>query len=29
MEIKPQPVGVGSSNGHDRRQREDDCFEEF
>jgi methyl-accepting chemotaxis protein len=26
---KPQPVGVGSSNGHDRRQREDDFFEEF
>ena len=29
MEIKPQPAGVSSSNGHDRRQREDDCFEEF
>jgi methyl-accepting chemotaxis protein len=26
---KPQPVGVGSSNGHDRRQREGDFFEEF
>ncbi|MCW5785741.1 MAG: hypothetical protein KIT39_20725, partial [Nitrospirales bacterium] len=26
---KSQPVGVGSSNGHDRRQREDDFFEEF
>ena len=26
---KPHPVGVGSSNGHDRRQRENDCFEEF
>ncbi|MGP0595088.1 methyl-accepting chemotaxis protein [Nitrospira sp. T9] len=26
---KSQPVGVGSSNGHDRRQRENDFFEEF
>ncbi|HNP59599.1 MAG TPA: methyl-accepting chemotaxis protein [Nitrospirales bacterium] len=26
---KTQPVGVGSSNGHDRRQRQDDFFEEF
>jgi methyl-accepting chemotaxis protein len=26
---KPQPASVGSSNGHDRRQREDDFFEEF
>ncbi|MCA9477015.1 MAG: hypothetical protein KC563_14590, partial [Nitrospira sp.] len=26
---KPQPVGVGSSNGQERRQREDDFFEEF
>ncbi|MGD9849791.1 MAG: methyl-accepting chemotaxis protein [Nitrospirales bacterium] len=26
---KPQPVGVGSSNGQERRQREDDLFEEF
>jgi methyl-accepting chemotaxis protein len=26
---KPQPVGVGSSNGHDRRQRGEDFFEEF
>ncbi len=25
----PQPVGVGSSNGHDRRQSDDDFFEEF
>ena len=24
-----QPVGVGSSNGHDRRQSDDDFFEEF
>ncbi len=26
---KSQPVSVGSSNGHDRRQRENDFFEEF
>jgi len=25
----PEPVGVGSSNGHDRRQSDDDFFEEF
>ena len=24
-----EPVGVGASNGHDRRQRDDDFFEEF
>ncbi|MGB5056412.1 MAG: methyl-accepting chemotaxis protein, partial [Nitrospirales bacterium] len=26
---KSHPAGVGSSNGHDRRQRENDFFEEF
>ncbi|GJL57186.1 MAG: hypothetical protein NPIRA03_00430 [Nitrospirales bacterium] len=26
---KSQPVGLGSTNGHDRRQREEDFFEEF
>lgn len=26
---KPQPVGVGGSNGQERRQRENDFFEEF
>jgi methyl-accepting chemotaxis protein len=27
--VTSQPIGMGSSNGHDRRQRENDFFEEF
>ena len=26
---KPEPMAVGTSNGHDRREKSDDFFEEF